>query len=365
MSEPRKDIRVPPAQIWREFRMRYLPIAVFACALVATVYLWRVTVVGPTMVGEVESIQTVVTAPEAGMVTNVFVRRFQAVKAGDPVAAVMSTDARMISGHVQDLRSRIAMSQLEINSMMDRERIGFDYQALNMNTLRFRSDLAAARAELPTLEAAVARAERGWKDKVVPYNDYEESLRLRDSVKARITELEKLVTEAEAGLRQAGAAAGSFTNLAAPRTFQDAMGRLTEERQDVEDVRRKPLILRAPIDGTVGVIARQAGENVMAGDMILTIHALNSERIVTYVRQGSGLEPKKGMAVEVRCRSARREQAMAKIEEVGQRYEAITNVMLLRAGAMVEIGLPVSIEVPTSLRMVLKPGEIVDLGMPH
>src|SRR5688500_20371722 len=117
---PRREIKVPPAQVWREFRMRYLPIGVFVAMLATATMLWKQTVIGPTMVGEVESIQTAIVTPEAGYITNFFVRPMQEVKAGDPIAEVISTDVRAASSEVQEWRSRLALSQLEINAMVDR-----------------------------------------------------------------------------------------------------------------------------------------------------------------------------------------------------------------------------------------------------
>lgn len=362
-TEKRREIKVPPAQVWREFRMRYMPMGVFVLAGVMAFFLWQQTVVGPTLVGEVEAVQVAVTTPDAGYVTNLFVRPMQLVKKDDVIAEVVSTDARLMSSQVQDLRSRIAMSQLEINSMMDRERIAFDFQALSMNTLRFRAELAGARAELPTLEAALARAEQGWKDKVVPYNDYEFALRTRDSVKARVNELERLVTEAEQHLNEAGSTAGSFTNFAAANSLPDALKRLTSQRQGVEDIRRAPVLLRSPIDGTIGAITRRAGENVMAGDVVVVIHALTGERITTYLRQGMMDTPRRGTPVTVRCRTRAREQGDGKVEDIGYRFEAITNQALLRPGVPADRGMPVAISMPESLRSVLRPGELVDLAI--
>jgi multidrug resistance efflux pump len=320
-------------------------------------------VIGPTLVGEVEAVQASVTTPDAGYVTNLFVRPMQLVKAGEPIAEIVSTDARLMSSQVQDLRSRIAMSQLEINSMMDRERIAFDFQALSMNTLRFRADLAAARAELPTLEAGLQRAEQGWKDRVVPYNDYQLAVLMRDSVKARVAELEKLVADAEKGIAGAASTAGSFTNFAAASSLPDAIKRLTAQREGVDEVRRAPITLRAPIDGTIGSIMRRAGENVLAGEIVVTIHSLTGDRITTFLRQGVFDTPKPGTPVTVRCRTRAREEGKAKVEDIGYRYEMITNQALLRPGVIFERGMPVGITMPDSLRSILRPGELVDLAI--
>lgn len=358
----RREIKVPAAQIWREFRMRFLPVGVFVAMLGAAAFLWRQTVIGPTMVGEVEAIQTAIVTPNAGYITNLFVHRLQAVKAGDPIAEVISTDVRALSSQVQDWRSRVALSQLEINAMMDRERIAFDYQALSMNTLRIRAELAAARAELPTLESALERAEQGWNARVVPYNDYELARRTRDSFKARIDEYERLVNESEQRLSEAKATANVFTNIGSA-TLPETIKQMQSDRRQMASAREEPIVLRAPIDGTIGLIMRRAGENVVAGEPILYIHSMTGDRIITYVRQGTPVEPRKGMAVRIRCRTIAREEAVGHIEEVGHRFESITNQALLRPGMLFELGMPVGVNMPQSLRSILRPGEVVDLSI--
>jgi multidrug resistance efflux pump len=363
MSETRRQIKVPPAQIWREFRMRFLPFCVFIFTLFAAVKLWNVTVMGPTLVGEVEAVQTAVVSTETGVVTNLLVRRFQLVKAGDPVAEIVSLDPRTMSSHVQDLRSQIAMSQLELTSAVDRERMAMDYQNMAMNTMRFKADLAAARAELPTLEAGAKRAEDGWNAKVVPYNDYELAIRMRDSVKARVAELETLVRDAESRVAQASTVAGAFTNMAADATLPQTVDRLRQERKEVENVRRTRIVLQAPIDGTVGMIMRRPGENVLAGDIVLTINSLEADRIYAYVRPGTIDAPKRGTPVRVRCRSRLREEGVSKVEEIGYHFEAITNQALIRPGAVFELGMPIAVGMPPSLRALLKPGELVDISI--
>jgi multidrug resistance efflux pump len=359
---PRREIKVPPAQIWREFRMRYLPIGTFVVMLGAATLLWKQTVVGPTMVGEVESIQTAIVTPEAGYITNLLVRPMQMVKAGDPIAEVISTDVRAASSEVQDWRSRIALSQLEINSMVDRERIAFDYQALSMNTLRFKADLMAERARIPLLEAAYERAKAGWEARVVPYNDYQVAALDRDAAKARVFEYERLVKESEQRLAEAKTTANVFTNIGSA-TLPEAIRSMQEDRKRMATARQEPMVLRASIDGTVGAILRRTGENVAAGEPLCYIHSTSGDRIITYIRQGTSVEPKKGMPVKIRCRTRAREEAIGHIEEVGHRFEAITNQALMRPGILFELGMPVGVNMPASLRSILRPGEVVDLSI--
>jgi multidrug resistance efflux pump len=363
MSEKKRDIKMPPSLVWREIRMRVLPGVAFLCALVAAFYFWNQAVIGPTMVGEVEAVQTPVRTTENGNVTNLLVRPFQLVKAGEPLCEIDLSDIRVYNSQLQELRGRISLSQLEFEATTDRERLAFDYWNLSMNTLRFRADLAAAKAQLPSVEDLVLRNEKGMKEQVISVDIYQSSLRQRDALRAQIAELERLVTEAEGQLKVAAATAGVFTNYSIGQDLPEAMKVLELERKKLE-IRREPTILRAPIDGMVGQIVRQSGEVVRDGDTVLTVHALVGRRILTYVRQGAEA-PLKGSKVTVRCRSRKREEAVSNVEEIGFRYEPITNHALIRPGVPFEMGMPVAVQMPPTLATVLRPGEVVDLTFEH
>jgi multidrug resistance efflux pump len=359
MSVSKREIKVPAALMWREFRMRIMPALVFVCALVAAVYFWNAAVIGPTLVGEVEAVQAPVRTTENGKVTNLMVRPFQLVKAGDPLCEIDLSDIRIYNSQLQEMRGRISLSQLEFEATTDRHKLAFDYWTLSMNTLRFRADLASAKAQLPTLEDLVTRNEKGMKEQVISVDIYESSLRQRDAVRAQIAELERLVSEAEGQLKMAAQSTGVFTNYSIGHDLPEAMKILELERKKL-DIRREPTILRAPMDGVVGPIVRESGEVVRDGDTVLTIHALIGRRIVTYVRQGMDTPPK-GSKVTVRCRSRKREEAISKVEEIGFRYEPITNHALARPGVSFELGMPVAIQMPPTLQTILRPGEAVDL----
>jgi multidrug resistance efflux pump len=316
------------------------------------------------MIGEVESIQTFVRAPNAGQVTNLMVRQYQLVKKDQPIAEFVSADFRAVTSQVQDLRSRIAMESLQVTAILDRDRLGYHFQSMAMETLRVRADLASSEAELPLAEAAFERAERGFKEQVVPYNDYEVALRTRDSLRAKIVELKRLVKDAEAHLAEAAKNVGSYKEEGSMGKLSEALQTLTDTRVELDKQRSVPVVLRAPMDGVVAEILHRDGENVQPGDVIVTIHAVEPSRIVTYIRQGMIPHPlKRGEEVTVRCRSRSREQAVSRIEDIGFRYEPITNHALMRPGVPFELGMPVGVSIPASLRPILKPGEVVDLAI--
>jgi HlyD family secretion protein len=364
MNPPRRDIKVPPSRRLRELRMRFVPIAMFAVAIVVAGYLWNQAVLGPTMVGEVEGIQSLVKASDAGVISNLMVRPYELVKKGQPVAQLMSSDFRTISPQMQEANSRLAAAQLEVNSILDYDRLGYHFEGMAMDTLRFRADLATAEAQLPIAESAFERAEIGWKEQVVPYNDYEAARRTRDSLRARIGDMRQLVKDAEAHLAAAGKNVAGYTNQQASILLKDALDNLRNARVQVDKITIEPIVLRAPIDGVVGTVLHHEGENVQAGDILMTIHALEGTRIFAYVRQGLTDPPKRGAPVTVRCRSRGREEAVSKIEDIGFRYEPITNHALMRPGVPFELGMPIGVSIPPKLQSILKPGELVELAMP-
>ena len=80
-----EPIPTPKAQLWKEFRVAYLPWIVMVVSVCITWLVWSRVAVAPTMVGEVEVVRAQIVCPEVGIVRNVLADRFAEVKAGDPL----------------------------------------------------------------------------------------------------------------------------------------------------------------------------------------------------------------------------------------------------------------------------------------
>jgi hypothetical protein len=116
-------------------------------------------------------------------------------------------------------------------------------------------------------------------------------------------------------------------------------------------------VIQSPINGVVAEIFHRPGENLLPGDPILSISSKNSERIVGYLKAPCTLQPKAGMTVQMRTRSQPRIEAESKISGVGAGFEVITNVVLIHPNMPAELGVPVAVAIPPSLRNQLRPGE--------
>jgi multidrug resistance efflux pump len=180
----------------------------------------------------------------------------------------------------------------------------------------------------------------------------------RDMYRAEVQEKAKAVTEIEDRLDE-------LRNLGDPLSAQ-ARNRISnslaklDRTYAIAATNVGPIILSAPITGMVGALQRQPGEYVAAGEPLLIVHSLWSNRVVGYLRQPYPLDPQTGMAVLVTTRSRQREKYWTQITQVGAQVESITNSLAyLRPGLLIDAGLPIIVALPPQAK--IRPGEIVDM----
>jgi hypothetical protein len=122
----------------------------------------------------------------------------------------------------------------------------------------------------------------------------------------------------------------------------------------------QPVELLAPVTGTITAVHHQPGEFVSQGHEILTITEDTGAYIVSYIRPGSPIVPKKNMTLAVRGRD-HRGWAECRIQEVGTRVVPIPEHQLANAKTP-EWGIPIRIEMPSPGSLFLRPGELVLLN---
>jgi hypothetical protein len=88
-------IPIPPKLVWREFVTRYLPVSVFAVVLIAALVFWHQRLSPASILGEAETIQAIINAPDTGILTELSVRSFQQVKPGDVVGKLVINDPKV------------------------------------------------------------------------------------------------------------------------------------------------------------------------------------------------------------------------------------------------------------------------------
>jgi multidrug resistance efflux pump len=359
-------IPIPVAQLWREFRIRLAPLGVFAVALVAVMLLWRDNVVGPNLVGEVEAVQSNISSPKAGQLAGLSVLRLQRVRAGDVIAQVITTDPKVLQSSLAVIQAEIKLLRVNLEPVLGQQRYALNFDRLRLDWMDQRVQLATAKVHLQLAEADLRRDQELFAEKVVSQQVLDSARNHKESLETEVKERTALVAALEAQqqdrLKQMGPTESSsaLAKNANPEDVMQASIKVQEEKLRLTELELSPIELTVPIDGTITSIHHRSGEAVVAGEAIVTLTALTSDRILSYLRPPLFMEPKVGMAVEVRARSFKRCVGHAAIIQVGSQMEPISaNLSPGLPPHTHQVGLPVLVSLPAAQRLL--PGEIVDL----
>src|SRR5688500_14998745 len=179
-------IPTPAGQRFREFRIRFLPVVVFASTILAITYIWREHVTPPNLIAHVEPVSAYVRAANNCIVTNLLVEIYQPVRKGDTIAEVIVTDSRRLDADFQMLRSQLSLVQLELGALIDRDRLSLDYYGMRNDYQTEVRLLKEAQAELPQAQYNVNLASNSLGSGLVSEFDYQTHLSRYAILKADI-----------------------------------------------------------------------------------------------------------------------------------------------------------------------------------
>ncbi len=355
-------IPTPPSQVWREIRVRFVPVVLFVAAAITVAVMWRDNLAAPTLVGQVETVHSNISSPKSGQLSQLNVTRLQRVRAGEVIAQVVTTDPQILQSSLAVIQAEIGLMRVNLEPVLGQQRFAVTYDRLRLDWMEQRVNLVTSRVRLELAESELRRAEELFREKVVSQQVLDTARSTRESLRAEVDERNRLVAEQEQKLKVLGLAAdgSSYPRETKPEDVMQASIRVQEEKLRLTEAELSPVKLMVPMDGTITAIHHRSGEAIVAGEAIVTLTALTSDRIVGYVRQPLAFQPQVGMLVEVRSRAAGRCVTQAEILEVGVQMEPISSALsVVSNGQVHEVGLPVLVSVPTP--QTLRPGELVDL----
>lgn len=352
----------PPSHYWREFRHSVMPVLVFGGVLAMTVLLWNKALVPSSMIGEVEMVRANVNSIVPGTVIEMQVDLLQRVEKDQVIATIITMEPEVLSANLaavaaelETTRARMLTDQARL--VMDQARSVDDLEQLRLNWLNAKVSLATERVNLQYAINEFQRVSKLFQDKAVTEMEYDLTRSRRDALQSKVDEMGKLVAEMERSIERLRPTSG-VTNILS----NEAVAAAINARQELIKQQTRPIILRAPMAGVVSAVLHRAGEKVTAGEPILTISALHSDRIVGYIRQPLPKKPTPGAPVEVWSRGGKRAVGMGKVLRVGTQMEPINPTLLPQGqgqGRTPEFGLPILVSLPPNLPLL--PGEMVDL----
>jgi multidrug resistance efflux pump len=347
-----------------------MPLIGFALVAATIFYMWNANLAPTTFVGEVESVEVNVASPNSGQLTDMNVDDFQSVQAGEAVARVITTDPKVIESSLGVIRAEVELLKTGMDPILNQHRDAVNFQQLRLSWLVQRVDLAAARVRLQFADNELERVTRLFEDKLVPRGiaqgpnqngviGYEVALRDRDALRTEVDERDMVVAEIGQKLQELKVP-GHWENPQSTSPAISAAVAVQDEKLRLTEAQLNPIILKAPMSGVVHKIYRRSGENIVAGEPIVTLSAPNAQRIIGYMRQPLPYEPKVGDIVKVSTRRPHRQTATASIQQVGVQMELVSAPMRVRGySTSLERGLPILLNLPAGLDV--HPGELVDL----
>jgi multidrug resistance efflux pump len=354
MSERLPPVPTPSSQLWRQLRLQYLPVLIFALGVAAATVLWTQWVAPPTLIGEAEAVRTEVRSTQSGMLADLDVDLLQPVKAGQVIGRVIVNDPKVLEASLAVIRAEIEV--LRTTTDMNFERLRLDWMTK-------RVELVSLRSQLHQAEATLARFTQLHRIKLVTDEEFDVAKNNRDAIESRMKAQEELISRIEPELRPLESTDGRTIPAAAAAGLRASVKQREEQLRLIE-AQLSPLPLIAPIDGVITLLYRRTGETVSGAEPILQISATHSTRIIGFLRQPLPVEPKPGMEVEVRTRTFLRRVGTARVAQVGAQLEPISPTLLAAmrlpvAAIPTDFGLRVHVTAPEGL--ALRPGEQVDL----
>jgi multidrug resistance efflux pump len=362
MTEPASTpIPIPWSHRWHDVRVHYVPTILFVGVVFFLVLMWKNYAAAPTLTGQAEVVPANISSYKPGMLAQLNVNRFQKVKAGDTVGQVLVTDPKILASSLAVIQAEIEEMRVSQTPVAAEQRLAMEYSEVRLHWMAQRAELGVAKADLLVAQSDFHRTEELFKDKIVSQRAYELAKAKEESLQNKVEELIRSVedqgqrVELLQPTNTAAIARVSADPLKAAIAVEESKLRLTEAELN-------PITLRSAVDGMVDVIYHRVGEAITAGEPIVGIAPFDAVRIIGYLRPPLLEEPKLGGRVEVRTRGPGRQVGLAKITEVGTQYEPLPAALQMPVRlANSELGLPLSVSVPPSLR--IRPGELVDLRL--
>ncbi len=357
----RTRIPIPWSQRWRDARLRLIPGLLFVGLVFLGGSLWKKYASAPTLVGQAEVVPANVSCYKSGMLAQLFVNRFQAVKSGDPIGQVLVTDPKILVSSLAVIQAEIEAMRASQTPVAAEQRLAMEYSEVRLHWMAQRADLGVAKADLLVAEADFRRTEQLFKDKIVSERSYDLAKAKQDSLRSKVDELAISVEEQGRKIALLQPTNTAEISRVTDQPLQTAIA-VEESKLRLTEAELSPITLRSAVDGMVDVIYHRVGEAVTVGEPVVGIAPSNAVRIIGYLRPPILEEPKLGARVEVRTRGPHRQVGAANIIEVGAQFETLPTALQMPVRlANTELGLPLSISIPSSLK--IRPGELVDLTL--
>ncbi|MGY3451531.1 HlyD family secretion protein [Bradyrhizobium sp. USDA 4353] len=216
----------------------------------------------PTIVGVVRATEIGVAPEVSGQLASLEVRKGMRVRAGDVLATLSAVE---LTAQLDQARAALAAA------VANRDHVYAGVRREQVDSLR--SGIAKASARLDYVQAQLARTSSLTRQNVESVQALDQAQHDADSA---------LMDVAQAQANYDAAVAGPTPQ---ERAISDAQVQAASAAVAVLARKLDKMVLRAPADGIVSVVVAEMGENVRAGQPVLTLEASGREWLSFNVRE--------------------------------------------------------------------------------
>lgn len=346
-------IPTPASQRWREFRIQFLPAVVFVAILVGIVLLWRSYVQPVGVIGYADTNMVNVTSIQDGIVSEMFVERFQNVVTGQVIAIIVNTDPALIQAQVESAQAEIKV--LAARNQVDVQRAEQSLREFIQDSYSRKVEQAQDTANLVAAASEFTRIEKLFKEGSSSAADLDAARAKRDAYAAAIEERGKQIEDLKKSL-------GDLSHKQdgnEPNAFKEFIDKKAKELE----LLLKPSVLRSPINGMISMVHHVGGERILRGMPIVSVSDPESKRVIAYLRQPVSRVPTTNDLAVIMTRTQPRQSITAHILRVGAQFEPINPALLETDSKRIEVGLPILVSIPPGARLL--PGEYLNLAIQY
>jgi len=377
-------IRTPWRHKLRRFMQTVMPVLCFLLSAVVLLWLWNRQGQTTNVVGEVEFVRRPVIATADGRLARFQDDRtwmlFDQVKRDQPIAVIARRDEELLQARLVTAKAERTRLGAEVDAMQetlqleywrDTQDRGREVLRLAWRAVQLEVDILDRSIEIQNDEFLLRQLEKKLELlRLIRDNGPADAMLVDETELERDKVERRLATNKEArGKDQDELANVKYWQANYPKTKKTDIAKLLEpiykeiEKQTafIEELETEGarLAVLAPIDGTICEIHCWPGQDVQAGDPILTLASNVGRYIVSYIPEDSPIKPTPSMNVSVRLREPGSRMIDARVARVGPQIEPIPPHHLpdptrTAWGRRVLISIPDTLNIP--------PGKLVDIS---
>ena len=370
-------IKTPFKQHLHRFRLGALPVISFIGCVMLTLWLWNRQVTVGSLLGEIEATSVTVVAGATGQLLprqdQTYVQRHDNVRKGDLLARL---DDSELQARLETVTQTIKRLEVDVEAA----RSNFLLNVLNLDQDEAREK---ARLELEVLRLKIAgmqqqavvkelkREAEGVESMLKLPIDRLQVIQRRNqlaTLQARLEAEQQVLREYADQYKQARDKADVYSEIDVPEVetvLNPIRAEIDVQRALMNEINTLTgkLSITAPIDGVISAVLKVPGQEVMAGDGIVTIVSPDSQFIVSYIRESQRVPLIEGMEVGLRLRDEPGEEYQARVQRVGPHVQPVPPHQLTDQ-ATPEWGSPIFIPIPPKLQQQpdrIRPGQLLQV----